>query len=552
MPPGVKCWVWRVALFKLVIGLVWVGSVKLAVLPAKTTAVADARESLSSVGEEEAAPAGVTAVHPKVGRPLDWSVVFVSVWGLGVAAMGVMYVVRYFRTRRVRAVCTAVNDGGLIRAYEAVGRRMGLPKVPALLECGGISGPVVLGVIRPVAVVPVGLGRGLAASDAMLAHELAHVIRSDTRWALLTMVARTLFWFHPLAWLAERELGMCQESACDMRAMVVVGVRAPEYGRMLLDVVAGLQPGRQRVMGVGVVSTYSSLHRRISAMRHFKVWSVRRRVMAGCVIGAVGVCAIVPWKLTAQEVKNDQEVKKEAGSAKDERPATRQAHDKAFSDWLAKGEGEKLTLPGVVMTRLVVVRASADGTVEKVAAMLGDSVKKGQVLASFNNAVAGVGLMQAKAALEKDQVAVMRGQVEKRSAEAEVARANVEYDKAQLILKEHELEALSVKSPIDGVVSEMKVHEGEFVSKGAELMSVVMVKNPRVEVWVPVQDFSKMKGQEVEFRTKAVEKVFRGKIVFVSPVVDGQSGTVRVEAEVDDSEGVLRPGLAGEVTVLGK
>ena len=40
----------------------------------------------------------------------------------------------------------------------------------------------------------------------MLAHELAHFRRHDTRWALLPVVTRLLFWFHPLVLLAEREM----------------------------------------------------------------------------------------------------------------------------------------------------------------------------------------------------------------------------------------------------------------------------------------------------------------------------------------------------------
>jgi RND family efflux transporter MFP subunit len=274
--------------------------------------------------------------------------------------------------------------------------------------------------------------------------------------------------------------------------------------------------------------------------------------MAGCVIGAVGVCAVVPWKLTAQEGKNEQEVKNDSERVKEERSLTRTSEGTS-RERAARGEGEKLTLDGVLMTRSVTVRSGSEGMVVKVACKPGDSVKKGQELTSFDDSVARVGLMQAKATLEKDRAMVMRSQADKRMADVDVARANLAYDEAQLVLKEHEFAALSVKSPIDGVVSEMKVQEGEFVSKGAELLKVVLLKNPRVEVWVPGQAYPKLKvGQGVEFRTRAFEKVFRGKIAFVSPVADGQSGMIKVEADIDDADGELRPGLGGDVTVWVK
>ena len=55
MPPSVKCWVWRVALLKLVFGLVWVGNVMLPVLPARNASVANAGD-WRTFAEEGAAP----------------------------------------------------------------------------------------------------------------------------------------------------------------------------------------------------------------------------------------------------------------------------------------------------------------------------------------------------------------------------------------------------------------------------------------------------------------------------------------------------------------
>jgi len=371
---------------------------------------------------------------------------------------------------------------------------------------------------------------------------------SITRWAVFTMAARTLFWFHPLVWVAERELSVCQESACDVAAMGAAGVGAVEYGRMLLDVVASSLPGRQRVLGVSVVSTYSSLHRRISAMRHFKVWSVRRRVVAGLVIGVVGMGAIVPWKLAAQETKRI--------GTRSEPPTTKSGYV-GIDPATPIVQGEKAVLPGNVLTQQVVIRASRDGTIEKVMAKPGDAVKKGQELARFESFVAQSEVQQAQAALEKDEATLSPmqnappGTVSKSGKDS--ARASLAYDRAQLQLKMHELSALSVRAPIDGIISDVSANDGEFLSKGASVMTVVSMTRPRVGFWIAESVYPKLKvGQPVEFRTRAFEGSFKGKIAFISPVADMQSGTMKVEADVEDPDGSLRPGLAGEVMLSVK
>ena len=54
--------------------------------------------------------------------------------------------------------------------------------------------------------------------DAVLLHELAHVVRNDYAWVLLSSWIRTLFFFHPLMHLLVRRWRMEQELAADQLA----------------------------------------------------------------------------------------------------------------------------------------------------------------------------------------------------------------------------------------------------------------------------------------------------------------------------------------------
>jgi beta-lactamase regulating signal transducer with metallopeptidase domain len=68
----------------------------------------------------------------------------------------------------------------------------------------------------------------------LLAHELAHVRRQDLWTGFLPSLARLLFFFDPLVWLACREYDLAREAACDAEALRVSGMPLAAYGRLLL------------------------------------------------------------------------------------------------------------------------------------------------------------------------------------------------------------------------------------------------------------------------------------------------------------------------------
>ena len=53
------------------------------------------------------------------------------------------------------------------------------------------------------------------AVSTLLTHELAHYRRGDHRVRLLEFLASGLFWWHPVIWLARRELEISEEKCCD-------------------------------------------------------------------------------------------------------------------------------------------------------------------------------------------------------------------------------------------------------------------------------------------------------------------------------------------------
>jgi bla regulator protein BlaR1 len=94
---------------------------------------------------------------------------------------------------------------------------LGIKKQIQLLESGVVKVPVVMGVLKPVILLPLGLLAHLPADEieAILLHELAHIKRRDYFMNLLQSFAETIFFFNPaLMWLSSM-IREERENCCD-------------------------------------------------------------------------------------------------------------------------------------------------------------------------------------------------------------------------------------------------------------------------------------------------------------------------------------------------
>lgn len=118
--------------------------------------------------------------------------------------------------------------------------RLGIKKAVIFLESHLVTVPCVVGFIRPVVLVPVGLLTSLPSDqvEAILLHELAHIKRRDFVMNLVQTFAETLFFFNPaLLWVSSliREE---RENCCD-DIVVFVSYDRPSLVRALLSIGQG-------------------------------------------------------------------------------------------------------------------------------------------------------------------------------------------------------------------------------------------------------------------------------------------------------------------------
>lgn len=127
-------------------------------------------------------------------------------------------------------------------------------RVPIRLTVSAtLDAPVAFGVLRPEICVPRRALRELspASRDAMLAHELAHVMRRDPLWLELAHTMRALFPWQPLLGVATRRLRALAEYRCDALGARLAG--AVEVADCLVEVAGWLVEGKSIAACEGLV-----------------------------------------------------------------------------------------------------------------------------------------------------------------------------------------------------------------------------------------------------------------------------------------------------------
>jgi WD40 repeat protein len=137
--------------------------------------------------------------------------------------------------RRLRVAARPILDPAILATLRRQAEQIGLRFAPAALFSGRVLVPTVVGIVRPAIFLPVSLASGLSldAIEAILAHELAHIRRSDHLLQLVQRLIEAVFFFHPAIWYLSGRIHAERENACDDLAAEVVGKRS-DYASALL------------------------------------------------------------------------------------------------------------------------------------------------------------------------------------------------------------------------------------------------------------------------------------------------------------------------------
>jgi RND family efflux transporter MFP subunit len=199
--------------------------------------------------------------------------------------------------------------------------------------------------------------------------------------------------------------------------------------------------------------------------------------------------------------------------------------------------------------RLITVSAGEAGVIGEVLVKEGDHVKEKQVLAKLDTAVLAAELEIARAeaklaATRRERVAELSQQTRVTPEESEKAATEVTIKQAQVRKIEAMIEARTMRSPVEGVVTEIKRDPSESVSVASpHVLTVVQIDKLAANLFLPPERTGALKaGDRLDLLLLDSQARIPATVDFVSPITDAASGTVRVKFFIENAEGKFRSG----------
>ncbi|MGK0365675.1 MAG: bla regulator protein BlaR1, partial [Saprospiraceae bacterium] len=161
----------------------------------------------------------------------------VAIWLVGMGffllrLIGGFAYVHYLKNNKIKAV----TDYWQLKS-DALREKIPVQQSVAILESTLVKVPMTIGYLKPIILLPVGLINHLSLeqTEAVLAHELAHIARKDYLFNILQSVMEVLFYFNPAVWLISSHIRRERENCCDDIAVRVCG-NSLNYVKALVSV----------------------------------------------------------------------------------------------------------------------------------------------------------------------------------------------------------------------------------------------------------------------------------------------------------------------------
>lgn len=242
--------------------------------PAIHSGVSVLNTAVNPVISDSLAPAAGASVNPMQVIAFAASII----WIAGIAGMLVYTVVSGLRIRR--------------RVREAV------PLRENILLCDHVDTPFVFGVLRPRIYLPAAMNE--QDIEYVIAHEKAHLKRHDHMWKPLGFLLLTIYWFHPLLWIAYILLCRDIELACDEKVIREMGA---ENKKPYSDALINCSIPRRMIAACPLAFGETNVKGRVKSVLNYKkpaFWIIVVAVIS-CVIASI--CFLTDPK-TSAESKN--------------------------------------------------------------------------------------------------------------------------------------------------------------------------------------------------------------------------------------------------------
>jgi RND family efflux transporter MFP subunit len=135
--------------------------------------------------------------------------------------------------------------------------------------------------------------------------------------------------------------------------------------------------------------------------------------------------------------------------------------------------------------------------------------------------------------VEQDRIAIRKAEIDLKTAALEASRSE-----SQLNLK-------LIRSPVDGVVTEIKLMPGEFINENTPIMTIAQIDPLSVDVVLPAERYGAVGvGLVAQLRLyPPVDKIVAATVDAIDPVIDAASDTFRLRLVLPNPGNAIPAGV---------
>ena len=197
------------------------------------------------------------------------------------------------------------------------------------------------------------------------------------------------------------------------------------------------------------------------------------------------------------------------------------------------------------------------GTVCQIAFESGAMVQKGDLLVKLDTAAEAAQLRSVEAQQEWDALNLKRLQ----NLRKENTVSQSELDAAEIAAKQSQanadniratIEKKTIRAPFTGRTGIRQVNLGESIDRGRAIVSLQSLTPVYADFSLPQQELAEIKpGMKVRVTSDTYPgKEFEGTLTAINPDLDPVTRSVRLQATLENSEQLLRPGMFARMEVI--
>lgn len=202
-----------------------------------------------------------------------------------------------------------------------------------------------------------------------------------------------------------------------------------------------------------------------------------------------------------------------------------------------------------------ILSSQVSAPVQKIFKRMGESFQKGDILIKIDDSVYGANLVKSLVTLDRARVLLQaRGSLFDDAIASLIdlkdAQAAVASGEADVSLAQNQFDWSTIVAPYNGRVVTLNIEEYELPQPGQALIEIAEEERLLAKILVPSIYLKNIYiGKILHVNIQETGTTVEAKIIRIGAVIDPSSSTIAVDAEIDNRDGSLIPGMIGTTNI---